>query len=258
MPLCKNIRVKYNGLKSIGYFSMIFDHIGSVIIWPLYIDACSSGGLLLMGNMRPHSAVILYYVFSILHCVGRIALPIFAFCIVYGFYHTRNVWHYAFRLFLLAVISEIPYDYALKGVMWDFDEQNAIWGLLFGLLMLITIDRLSFNEQKIKQYCYTLLVIVVTMAVSLAFRTDGNIYTIFIIWIYHSFQEKKKIFWILMSILFICASLSTDMEWLGIIGVLFTRIVTIEKSHYDQYTFYTIYPVHFIILILIKKILVVV
>ena len=258
MPLCKNIRVKYNGLKIIGYISMMIDHIGAVVIWPLYLVLCCPDGVFVMGDLRPHSAIVARSVYSVMYGVGRIALPIFAFCIVYGFDHTRNKWRYVFRLLILAIISEIPYDYAMGGVLWDCDLQNTIWGLLFGLLMLIALDRLKSNQQRIMHYIYTTLVVIATMAVSLAFRADGHIFTVLMIWIYYSFQERKKLFWILMIVLFVGASFLAEMEWIGIIGVLLTRLVETRKPNCKWYIYYMIYPVHFMILSLIKKILVVV
>lgn len=41
--------------------------------------------------------------------IGRIALPIYAYCIVQGFLHTRSVDRYMGRLILLAAISQVPY-----------------------------------------------------------------------------------------------------------------------------------------------------
>lgn len=45
-----------------------------------------------------------------LTCAGRIAFPIFAFMIVEGYFHTHNFEKYVQRLFLFALLSEIPFD----------------------------------------------------------------------------------------------------------------------------------------------------
>lgn len=77
--------------------------------------------------------------------VGRIAFPIFAFLIVEGFFHTKSVKKYALRLFIFALISEIPYDLMRSAAVFNPFEQNVYWTLLIGLLVIWAIDK-PFNE----------------------------------------------------------------------------------------------------------------
>ena len=47
--------------------------------------------------------------------IGRMALPIFAFCIAEGFSHTRDRRRYLYRMGLFALLSEIPFDLVTAG-----------------------------------------------------------------------------------------------------------------------------------------------
>lgn len=78
--------------------------------------------------------------------VGRIAYPLFAFLIVEGAVHTRDWKKYALRLLLLAVISELPFDWlTLEAGIWTEEawhigifslvRQNTVFTLLAGLLV---------------------------------------------------------------------------------------------------------------------------
>jgi len=49
-----------------------------------------------------------------LHLIGRLAAPIMMFFIVEGYYHTKNIKKYIFRLFLFAIISHIPFALPLS------------------------------------------------------------------------------------------------------------------------------------------------
>lgn len=68
-----------------------------------------------------------------LTCIGRLAFPIFAFLLVEGYFHTKNLKQYALRLLIAAMISEIPFNLmAGGGVFYPF-HQNVLWSFLLSL-----------------------------------------------------------------------------------------------------------------------------
>ena len=76
-------------LKYIALFSMFLDHIGVI------------GKAFLSKN-----------VYFLLRAVGRLSFPLFCFILAEGFFHTKNRKKYQQRLFIFALLSEIPYDLA--------------------------------------------------------------------------------------------------------------------------------------------------
>ncbi|MBR1523666.1 MAG: TraX protein, partial [Lachnospiraceae bacterium] len=69
-------------LKLIAVISMLIDHTGDVLF---------------PGTMW-------------LRYIGRLAFPIYCFLLVEGFFHTKDLRRYMFRLLLFGLISEIPFD----------------------------------------------------------------------------------------------------------------------------------------------------
>lgn len=68
--------------------------------------------------------------------IGRIALPLFAWGIAVGAQHTRNIGRYALRLFIMMIVSQPFYMYALNHNLLDlnifatlFLGLIGIWGL---------------------------------------------------------------------------------------------------------------------------------
>lgn len=67
--------------------------------------------------------------------IGRIAFPIYAYALVQGHVHTSNYRKYAIRLFLIAVLSQIPYQLA-----FDTNGLNVVATLFASSLVLRMLD----------------------------------------------------------------------------------------------------------------------
>lgn len=84
-----------------------------------------------------HMGAIFYPQVHELRIIGRIAFPIYAFAVYIGYKHTRNVQKYIWRLFWIAVISQVPFMAAFNHV-----SLNVVWTLWSSLLVLFVLDRL--------------------------------------------------------------------------------------------------------------------
>lgn len=68
--------------------------------------------------------------------IGRIAFPIYAYCIVMGYRHTTNIKKYMLRLFIIAMVSQYPYM-----LVFDTMGLNVVCSLLIALMVLVALDR---------------------------------------------------------------------------------------------------------------------
>lgn len=93
----------------IAMITMLIDHIGAVF-FPHIIE---------------------------LRIIGRIAFPIYAFAVYVGYKHTRDVQKYIWRLFWIAIISQVPFMAA-----FNHYSLNVVWTLWSALLVLFVIDKL--------------------------------------------------------------------------------------------------------------------
>lgn len=80
-----------------------------------------------------HAGKMLFPGITELRLLGRIAFPLYAWCLVVGFCHTRNVYRYGLRLLAVGLISQPLYMLALNHT-WR--EPNIFLTLLLGLLGL--------------------------------------------------------------------------------------------------------------------------
>lgn len=68
-----------------------------------------------------------------LTCIGRLCFPLYAFMLVEGYFHTSNLKKYVQRLFLFALISEIPFNLMMGGQIFYPVHQNVLWTFLLAM-----------------------------------------------------------------------------------------------------------------------------
>ena len=136
-----------NTLKIIAIIAMIIDHIGSYFVAQINQD--------------------LYYIFRI---IGRIVMPIFLYLLIQGFFHTKNIKKYIFRVFCLATITQVIL--LLLGIINQlyfpeyYTRVNEYIGILFSYtLSLIFISMLEYKclFKKLNKY-FNLIFRLVIMA----------------------------------------------------------------------------------------------
>lgn len=213
-------------LKYIAIITMFIDHIGEFIFSDLYgFDSME---------------------YMICKIIGRIAFPIFAFLLVEGLKKTKNKKKYFFNLLIFALISEIPFDLAVSGKYIDFEQQNIFFTLLTNLTILYIIDKIKIKNVNIK-ILFELFIVTFFSIVSFYFKFDYLFFAPWIIYTYYKFYGNKKI-------LFLVSELSFFFEFDSLvhIGNILIYLYNGERGKQNKYFFYLFYPIHIIIIYLIK------
>ena len=111
--------------------------------------------LIAMGTMlTDHVAYWFLNNNMLLRNVGRLAFLTYAFLIAESFFHLREkpekLRKHLLKLFLLTLITEIPYDLFLHKTWLDTSTQNALFALSLGFAALILAEtwREKVREQK--------------------------------------------------------------------------------------------------------------
>lgn len=90
-----------------------------------------------------HVGLFFFPQFIILRIIGRIAFPLFAWLIANGAIHTRDIRQYGLRLFVLAVVSQIPFALANTYYGGPLFYLNVVFTLVAGLLAIYAIRTLE-------------------------------------------------------------------------------------------------------------------
>lgn len=198
-------------LKWIAIITMVIDHTGAVLF--------------------PENMIFRY--------IGRIAFPIFCFLLVEGFFHTRDIRKYMLRLGIFALISEIPYDLAFRGVVLEFGHQNVFFTLLIGVALMYALEKSGGWPVKIIE-------ILLAMWFSVSLCTDYSYKGILLITVYYLLRNRKRekiVIGALWNIIW-----NNSIQAFGVLASVPIALYNGKKGPGMKYFFYIFYPAHLLIL----------
>ncbi len=202
--------------------------------------------------------------------IGRMAFPIFAFQIAEGFVHTKSFKKYALRLLGFALISEIPFNLFYSSRWFNPYHQNVMFTLLLGLLAIYVIDNLKkdFSPKNIAKSLLWLALIAVGGTLGFVDYGFLGVLTVVMFYLCRGYRFTpilQLIGMILINIVFFEGQVfifdvfgktveipSQGFAVFSLIPIWLYNGKKGKSSKVLQYGFYAFYPVHMLILYLIK------
>jgi hypothetical protein len=198
----------------------------------------------------------------IMHIIGRITAPIMMFFIVEGYYHTHNIRRYLFRLFIFAILSHFSYVIAFdKNIIpfkeTIFDQTSIIWTLGLGLLALIVH---TTENRKIKNWQKHIIIGICMFAAFPADWSSPAALSILYMGINKDNFKRQMlclVFFIAMYSIVYCIFLNRVYGLIQMLSVLAIPILYQYNGQRGKWKgvkwfFYVYYPVHLIVLGLIR------
>ena len=215
-------------LKLFAIITMLIDHTGAAVVNTIFA----------VGNLQTKHYELYQFLrtlYSWMRGVGRLAFPIFCFLIVEGYFHTRSVLKYCERLFLFALISEIPFDYALKQSVPFWNKQNVYFTLLIALICIWAMD------QARGMGAVQFAALASAMYLADALKTDYNYKGVFLIAMLYLFHDHR---------LYQCAAGAASIAWekYAPLSYILCFFYNGKRGLNLRYLFYVFYPGHLLIL----------
>lgn len=237
-----------NKLKVIAIVLMIIDHVGYYFV--SYISPST---------------------FNVLRFIGRIAMPIFAYLLVQGFFHTHNLKKYIFKIFsvatlfqiLLIVLGVINKLYVSNYYIIINTYLNILYSFVFCLIILAMIDKKQIVNNKIIDIAIRIFVILAMLLIYQMIDVELG-YRVVVTIVGFYFAEKLKILKgektteAYVIVLFVTLVLAVFADYKNLVFNLPSIISIIPITMYNgqrgsnsktlKNIFYVIYPLHHIIL----------
>ena len=210
-----------------------------------------------------------------LTCIGRLCFPIYAFLLVEGYFHTSNLTKYVKRLLLFAVLSEIPFNLAMaSSVVYPF-HQNVLWSFLIALGLIHCNEKVKASGKLWIRIAVGMFTILAGYLLGLITMVDYYHAGILMVLTFYFFHHRN--WWAYVGQILCLGYI--NLEVLGGLGyevVLFGETIFLTRqglalfalipiwlykgkqgyhSTWWKYFCYAFYPVHLLILGLLKFVL---
>lgn len=216
-------------LKTIAIVAMVVDHVAAAFV---------------PGALR-----------LIMRLIGRLTAPIMMYFVAEGYHHTKDVGKYALRLGVFALISHFPYRFFGDGQWPVFDgeiqmfQTSFMYSLFVGLLSLIV-----WNNDKLSLIAKAFLILGLCVA---AIPGDGSFFAVFCILAFGAYRgDFKRQAGSFAAIAVI--ALARGMPVFNLVGMFLTIPLlkqyngTLGGSKRSKWFFYIFYPLHLLVLGLLK------
>ena len=187
-----------------------------------------------------------------LFIIGRIAFPIFAWCLVAGCLYTRDIRKYLLRLLVFAVLSQPVYVLNWYGSIEYWFHLNIMFTLFFGAIAV-------YGLMDIKRRWWMLLPVI---AACLWLNIEYGMYGIVLIIAFYIFREKRwlsavvlTLFLALYGVRFYYGRFTYIYQGLAVLALPFIYIRTNSKLRVNKYFFYVFYPVHLWVIFAVGRVL---
>lgn len=197
-----------------------------------------------------HIYFILYPDMIILHIIGRLAFPLFAYLIVLGVESTKKARKYMITILAFALISQVPYFLAFE--IQPFERLNILFTLFLSAVTLYFYNKKS-------------PLALVPLLLSIIIPTEGSFYVVLMVVGMKLLKETPKIGIVVLVALNLQFLLIPDVQILSLFAVplIFLHIkgwmkkeILIPENSLSysvrKYLFYLFYPLHLALLFSIK------
>ena len=219
-------------LKIIAMVSMVFDHVGDMffpgVMW--------------------------------LRMIGRLAMPIFSFCIAEGYIHTKDRKGYILRLGIFALISEVPFDLAFEGRI-NLSHQNIMLTFFMAVLALSIFDLIrgakgeDTGKYSIGRTILGVLSVVAMAVVALLLKADYTIFAVAAVFLFYVFKDARQLVRTGVGVAFLALTRTVGYYCTTGLSIIPLLLYNGTRGRGLKWMFYVFYPGHLLLLYLIKLML---
>ncbi len=230
-----------NGLRKWGMFFVILGIFGRSILQNRYlgITQITAEQLLTVMESAP-GAMIAATAAIVMQFVETCAAPIFCLLLADGFLYTSNAGKYISRVAGLAVISELPYNFAMSGNLLEMGNRNPVFGALVSLILLYLYKQ--YGENKLTNILIKAVVTIAALVWCRMLSIEFGACSVILTAVFWAFRRKPNLRNLMGGAAAMVCSLFSLFFMASPMGMLVIHFYNGEKGEENRMISYLFYP----------------
>lgn len=228
-------------LRKWGMLFVILGIFGRAILQTRFLGVATLTNDELLSALSEAPEAMLFATFAlVLQFVECCAAPIFSFLLAEGFAHTSDKNKYLLRVVGVAILSEIPYNFAFGAKFFDMSSRNPAFGIAVALVVLYLYDYLK--EKNLRNILMKLFVTVAAFVWCGMLGIEGGICSLVITLAFWSFRKKPMVRNLVAGAASMVGCLFSMFYMAAPMGMLVVHFYNGEKGEEKRLLSYLFYP----------------
>lgn len=230
-----------NALRIFGLVIAALGLLGRGVLANRLLGVSGSSSAELLASLEVPGAMAAASVSLVLQAIETTAVPIFAVLLADGAERTSDLGKYLLRVAGLALLSELPYHFALSGRLLDVSSRNPVFGMALALAMLYFFRQ--FEGRGGIGVLVQTAVLAAAVLWSLMFRVQFGVSMILIVWVLWVFRKRRTLRIFMAASIAICCCVGNPLFMLSPFGFLIAHGYNGEEGRTSRVLQYLLYPI---------------
>lgn len=235
------------GIRKWGMLFLIIGLFGRIILMNrvLGLNTMSSDELLAAMNSGSN-VMALVTIALVSQFVEVLAAPIFCLLLAEGMIHTASAPKYLARILGVAVISELPFNFAMYGKVLDLSTRNPVFGMVMAALLLYLYQ--LYGDRSLKNILLKAAFTIASVFWIGLLRIESGLAILLITVVFWVFRKKPNIRNLMAGIAAMVCSLLSIFFMMAPMSMMVLHFYNGEKGEENRLVSYLFYPAVLLIL----------
>lgn len=227
------------GLRTWGLVILVLATAGKALLQNRLLQMLGTVDLLAV--LEADGGMLIATIALILQAVEGCAIPIFCLLLVEGATHTADINKYLGRVAGLAVLSEIPYNFAMSGKLIDLSDRNPVFGMLLALVMIWFFQR--YQGKNVKMVAIKAAVVLAAVVWAAMLGIAHGLPCVLVTAVLWAMRVKPNLRNLMGGAAMMLCCLISPFYLAASMGFLIVHFYNGEKGSSSQTAHYLVYPI---------------